>query len=67
VSDAERQDQVRRLVRAALELQPIERSAFWAALSDDAPLREEVEALISSYEKDEAACWEKNTRIRCTR
>jgi serine/threonine protein kinase/tetratricopeptide (TPR) repeat protein len=44
---------VRRLVRAALELQPPERTAFLAALSDDEPLREEVEALISSYEKGE--------------
>jgi serine/threonine protein kinase len=44
---------VRRLVRAALELQPPERTAFLAALSDDEPLREEVEALVSSYEKGE--------------
>jgi serine/threonine protein kinase/tetratricopeptide (TPR) repeat protein len=53
VGDAERQHQVRRLVRAALELQPPERSAFLAALADDRSLREEVESLIASYEQGE--------------
>jgi serine/threonine protein kinase len=53
VGDADRPHHVRRLVRAALELQPQERAAFLAALSDDQSLRKEVESLISSYEQGE--------------
>jgi serine/threonine protein kinase/Tfp pilus assembly protein PilF len=53
VSDAERQHHVRRLARAALELQPPERDAFLTALADDEALCEEVASLVSSYEQGE--------------
>jgi serine/threonine protein kinase/tetratricopeptide (TPR) repeat protein len=42
-----------RLAKAALELQPSERTAFLAALTDDPSLREEVESLSESYERGE--------------
>jgi len=51
VPDSGRKQQVLRLVRAALELEPPERSAFLEALSGDPSLREEVDSLISSYEQ----------------
>ena len=55
VSDAEREQRVQRLARAALELQPSERASFLEALADDHSLREEVESLVSSYEQGDTA------------
>ena len=55
MSDAERQRRVERLVRMALEFEPSDRAAFLESLPDGPELREEVEALVASYEQGETA------------
>ncbi len=55
MNEAERQRRVERLVRTALELEPPDRAAFLEALPDGPELRNEVQALVASYEQGETA------------